>query len=573
MNKIKELKNSFKIYNLDGYIVPKNDEFFGEYIPDYKDNLKFISNFSGSYGFALILREKNYLFVDGRYTLQAKEQSGKVFKICTMPKKFPSNILKKKKLIIGFDPKLHTQLMISRFFAKTSCKLVPLNENLIDKIWKRKSVNNFKKFYKIKNKDSGESSSSKINKLSKILNNSKVDFQFVTASENVAWLLNLRGGDSEFTPIPNSYLIINNKNDVYFFFNLKKNTKKLKKNLGKNIKIIDIKNIEDFILKIKNKKVQLDSISCSIFFKNIIKRNNQIIEKQDPIYFFKSIKNSTEIKNTVKSHIYDGVALTKFLLWLDSNYKKGKITEISAQEKLLKFRKKNKNFKFLSFPTISGSGPNGAIVHYKANYKSNRTLKKGDLYLVDSGGQYNFGTTDVTRTISIDNNEKRVKNIFTRVLKGHIGVANYKITKNTCGSEIDFVARKYLKEINLDYSHGTGHGVGYFLNVHEGPQGISKGNKVKFKEGMVVSNEPGYYESGNFGIRIENLVTVIKMKNFCQFKNLTLAPIDKSLIKKELLNKNEIQWLDNYHSEVYKKLKKYMNKNELTGLKKLCSNI
>ena len=229
MNKIKELKNSFKIYNLDGYIVPKNDEFFGEYIPDYKDNLKFISNFSGSYGFALILREKNYLFVDGRYTLQAKEQSGKVFKICTMPKKFPSNILKKKKLIIGFDPKLHTQLMISRFFSKTSCKLVPLNENLIDKIWKRKSVNNFKKFYKIKNKDSGESSRSKINKLSKILNNSKVDFQFVTASENVAWLLNLRGGDSEFTPIPNSYLIINNKNDVYFFFNLKKNTKKLKK--------------------------------------------------------------------------------------------------------------------------------------------------------------------------------------------------------------------------------------------------------------------------------------------------------------------------------------------------------
>jgi len=239
----------------------------------------------------------------------------------------------------------------------------------------------------------------------------------------------------------------------------------------------------------------------------------------------------------------------------------------------LKFRKKNKNFKSLSFPTISGSGPNGAIVHYKANYKSNRTLKKGDLYLVDSGGQYNFGTTDVTRTISIDNNEKRVKNIFTRVLKGHIGVANYKIRKNTCGSEIDSVARKYLKEINLDYSHGTGHGVGYFLNVHEGPQGISKGNKIKLKQGMIVSNEPGYYESGKFGIRIENLVTVVKMKNFCKFKSLTIAPIDKSLIKKELLNKNEIKWLNNYHSEVYKKLKKYMNKNELVGLRKLCSDI
>jgi len=325
MNKIKELKNSFKIYNLDGYIVPKNDEFFGEYIPDYKDNLKFISNFSGSYGFALILRKKNYLFVDGRYTLQAKEQSGKIFKICTMPKKIPSNILKKKKLIIGFDPRLHTQLMISRFFAKTNCKLVPLNENLIDKIWKRKSINNFKKFYTIKNKDSGENSKSKINKLTKILRINKVDFQFVTAPENVAWLLNLRGGDSEFTPIPNSYLIISNKNDVYFFFNLKKNTKNLKKNLDKNIIIMDIKNVEEFILNIKNKKIQLDSISCSIFFKNIIKRNNQIIEKQDPIYFLKAIKNNTEIKNTIKSHIYDGAALTKFLLWLNSNYKKKKL--------------------------------------------------------------------------------------------------------------------------------------------------------------------------------------------------------------------------------------------------------
>ena len=243
------------------------------------------------------------------------------------------------------------------------------------------------------------------------------------------------------------------------------------------------------------------------------------------------------------------------------------------KKKLLKFRKKNKTFKSLSFPTISGSGPNGAIIHYQANNLSNRTLKKGDLYLVDSGGQYNFGTTDVTRTISLNNNQPRIKNIFTRVLKGHIAVATYKLKKNTCGSEIDAMARKPLQRINLDYAHGTGHGVGYFLNVHEGPQAISKGNIVKFKKGMVVSNEPGYYEKGKFGIRIENLLRVKKIKKSLKFENLTLAPIDKSLIQKKLMSKNEIKWLNSYHADVYYRLKKYMTKSELIDLKNFCSNI
>jgi len=573
MNRIKKLKKLLEAYKLDGYLVPKNDEFFGEYIPKDKDNLKFISNFSGSYGFALILKNKNYLFVDGRYTLQAKIQSGKQFTIVTIPKKDPSNILNGKKFSIGFDPKLHTEFMIKRLFKKTNCKLISLSENLINKIWIKKSVKKCNKFYKLKDKDSGQSSKNKIFKLLKLLKRNKVDLQFISASENVAWLLNLRGSDSEFTPIPNSYLIVNSKNKVHFFCNLKKINKKLKKDLGKNIIIHSINQIENFILKIKNKTFQLDGISCSLFFKNIIKINNKIIEKQDPIYFFKSIKNKVEIKNTIKSHIYDGAALTKFLIWLDKNFKYKKITEIAAQEKLLEFRKKNKTFKSLSFPTISGSGPNGAIIHYKANDKSNRTLKNGDLYLVDSGGQYNFGTTDVTRTVSLNNKDRRVKNIFTRVLKGHIAVAKYKIRQNTCGSEIDAAARRPLKKINLDYAHGTGHGVGYFLNVHEGPQGISKGNKVKFKEGMIVSNEPGYYENGNFGIRIENLLTVKKIKNSYKFNDLTFAPIDKSLIQKKLLNKIEIKWLNNYHSKVYNNLKKYMNKEELIKLKNSCSNI
>ena len=572
MIKLKKIKKLFKTYKIDGYIVPKNDEFFGEYIPEFKDNLKFISNFSGSYGFALILKKQNYLFVDGRYTLQANIQSGKYFQIITIPNQLPYDILKNKKLSIGFDPKLHTELSMTKLFKKTDCKFIPLNRNLVSDIWKNQSIQKYNKFYKLNDKDSGETSRNKIKKLFKILNKNKANFQFITASENVAWLLNLRGGDSEYTPIPNSYLILNNKNKVYFFCDPKKINKKLKKDLF-DITIINIKFIEQFLLKIKNKTVQLDSSSCSVFFRNVIKKNNIIFEKQDPIYFLKSIKNKTEIQNIVKAHVYDGAALTKFLFWIKNNFKNKKITEMSAQEKLLKFRKNNKTFKSLSFPTISGSGPNGAIIHYKANKQSNRVLKKGDIYLVDSGGQYNFGTTDVTRTISLDNKQTRVKNIFTRVLKGHIAVANYKLNKNSSGSEIDEVARKPLKDINLNYAHGTGHGVGYFLNVHEGPHAISKGNCIKLKEGMIVSNEPGYYESGQFGIRIENLIRIKKIKKINKFDSLTLAPIDKSLVEKKLLNKNEISWLNNYHTKVFNNLKKFMNKTELLELRNSCSNI
>jgi Xaa-Pro aminopeptidase len=227
----------------------------------------------------------------------------------------------------------------------------------------------------------------------------------------------------------------------------------------------------------------------------------------------------------------------------------------------------------LSFPTISGSGPNGSIIHYKANKQSNRVLNVGDLYLVDSGGQYEYGTTDVTRTISLENNNKRIKNIFTRVLKGHIAVASYKLNKNSCGDAIDLAARKYLRQIGLDYAHGTGHGVGYFLNVHEGPQAISRNNKIKIREGMVLSNEPGYYEDNKFGIRIENLIAVKKIKKNNIFFNLTLVPIEKSLIEKKLLTKKEIKWLDDYHLEVFRSLKKFMKKTELSMLKNLCSRI
>ena len=287
----------------------------------------------------------------------------------------------------------------------------------------------------------------------------------------------------------------------------------------------------------------------------------------------KAIKNKQEIKNIKSAHISDGIALTKYLFWLKNNFNKKKITEISASQKLLKFRKKNSKFKFLSFPTISGSGPNGAIIHYKATKKTDRKLKSGDIYLVDSGGQYEFGTTDVTRTISLNNSNKRIKNIFTRVLKGHIAVASFKLKENSSGAKIDSEARKYLREIGLDYAHGTGHGVGYFLNVHEGPHGISKNNNVKFQEGMVVSNEPGYYEKNKFGIRIENLLYVKKENDRRTFENFTMAPIDKNLIDANFLNVKEKKWLNNYHKQVYNNLKKGMNKKETFELKKACSAI
>jgi Xaa-Pro aminopeptidase len=324
------------------------------------------------------------------------------------------------------------------------------------------------------------------------------------------------------------------------------------------------------LIKSKNKrnKFLVDFLTCSIFYQKLLE-NLQIpyIYKLDPIYFLKSIKNNKEILNSKKSHISDGVALTKFIYWIKSNIKKLKITELSAQKKLENFRKKNRHYKFPSFNTISGSGPNGSIIHYKANNNTNRLIKKSDIYLFDSGGQYHYGTTDVTRTICFKSNLDKMKNIFTRVLKGHIGVTLYNIKKNTTGKEIDLKARSYLKKINLDYAHGTGHGVGYFLNVHEGPHGISKNNSNNFKEGMIVSNEPGYYKNNKFGIRIENLLYIKKYKKKLKFENLTLAPIEKDLINFKMLNAKEKKYLESYHKKVYLSLRKFLNDKEKIWLK------
>ena len=571
MEKIIKLRKYFKKEKIDVYLITKNDEFFGEYISSYNDRLNYISNFSGSYGFALILKTKNYLFVDGRYTLQALKQSGKFFKIITFPKIMPSVILKNKKLTIGFDPNLFTKKTIN-FFGGNNCNFKPLENNLVDRIWKRKFKYSKNNFYNLPENSVGESYKSKINKIVYNLKERAANYHLITASENSAWLFNIRGRDVKYSPLPHSYVLINQNKDIKFFCDLKKISRSLKKKFNK-VKFLNERALREELSKINGMKFLIDKNTCSIFYENLIVRKNKILDFQDPIYNLKAVKSKKEIANIRQTHIYDGVALTKFLIWLKKNYLKRKITELSAAKQLLNFRKINKKFKFSSFPTISSSGPNGAIIHYKPTVKTNRNLKKGDIYLVDSGGQYEFGTTDVTRTISLNNTNRRIKNIFTRVLKGHIAVTNYDLKKNTTGSQIDSSARKYLKKIGLDYAHGTGHGVGYFLNVHEGPQAISKNNRIKFQEGMIVSNEPGYYEKNNFGIRIENLIYVKKSKQKKYFENLTLVPIDKDLINKKLLTNAERKWINMYHNKIFHQIKKFMAKHEIQDLKKACSAI
>ena len=573
MEKIKKLKNKLKKYNLDGYLIPKNDEYFSEYVPLQRDYLRYISNFSGSYGLALILKKNNFLFVDGRYTVQANIQSGRNFEVLTLPIDKNIKIFKIKNKKIGFDPKLFTEGFIEQFSKKLGIECVAINENLVGFIREKKNkITKKKNFYALDKSITGENSLHKIRNLKKYFFKNNIDIMLITSTENIAWLLNIRGFDSEYSPIPNCVLIIDKKMRIFLFCNLKKIKKKLKKKLN-FIYFLEIDELENFLQRIRGNNFLVDDRTCSIYYKNIIKRNNFVLKNTDPIYFFKSQKNKIEIKNTKKAHEYDGAALTKFLFWIQKNFKKEKITELTAQKKLLNFKKKFKKFQYPSFPTISSTGPNGAIVHYNVSKKTNRVLKKDSIYLVDAGGQYHFGTTDVTRTISLDNKNKKIKEIFTRVLKGHLNLSNFKIKNNTTGSILDKVARKYLKTKKLDYAHGTGHGVGFFLNVHEGPQSISKSNKVKLKPGMILSNEPGYYEKGNFGLRIENLIYIKKNKNGMKFENLTYAPIDKSLIIKKLLNKKEIYWLNSYHKKVLEVLKKYMNKKELILLKKSCSNI
>ena len=475
-NKIKKLRKKFKQFNIDGYIVPKNDEFFSEYAAN--DRLKNITNFTGSAGMAIILKKSNYLFVDGRYTIQAKNESGKNFKIIEIHKKLPHKIIKNQNL--GYDPNLFTSKKLINHFLNN--KLIPINKNLIDDMFKKRIKKN-KPFFSLNKNIVGESHTSKIKKIKSYLKLNKADYLFVSAPENVAWVLNIRGYDNPTSPIPNSRLIISKNNKIFLIAKKQNCQKIIQEKRVKKDEIIEFKNFNYFIESLKGKNFIIDNNSCSIFYEKIISSKFHILNKKDPIYKLKSIKNPQEIKHMIVAHKKDGLALTKFIYWI-KNINKKQITEVDAQNKLEKFRKLDIDYLYPSFNTIADTGSNGAIVHYRATKQSTKKINQNDIFLCDSGGQYRYGTTDVTRTISFSNQKQFIKDTFTKVLKGHIAVALTNLNIDSSGDKIDIRARKYLKKDGLDYAHGTGHGVGFFLNVHEGPQSISKYNTIKIEKGL-----------------------------------------------------------------------------------------
>ena len=575
MNKIDKLRKILQQNNCDGYLIPKNDEYFGEYVPENKDRLKFISEFSGSSGLAIILKNISYLFVDGRYTLQAKTEVNKNFKICEISNIRPRDIFKNlnRKISLGFDPKLFTSNTLNNIIGNNKISLVSIKDNLIDKIWKNKSKISNKKFYLLEKKFHGEHYLDKIIRLKKILKSNKINYLLCSTVANISWLLNIRGHDSLSSPLTNGKLIIKTDGKIIFFTNLSKITPQIKKFFKKNITFLKEDLFLHHLKQIKKSKILIDKKTCSFDCEKNINSSNKIIKTNDPIDLLKAIKNKTEISNTKIAHLFDGIALTKLIFWLKNNYNKEKITEISAQNKLEQFKRLHKDYLYPSFNTISGFAQNGAIVHYRASHKTNKTIRGNNLYLLDSGGQYFYGTTDVTRTIAIGKISNKQKNIYSTVLKGHIAVSAYKIKKSTIGKHIDKAARAPLLRIGHNYSHGTGHGVGYFLNVHEGPQGLSPLNNHKILPGMILSNEPGFYKENKFGIRIENLIYCEKINNNLKFADFTMVPIDKDCINKKLLNKKEVDWINNYHKKVYYILRSFMNDSELKMLTNACSAI
>ena len=555
-----EINNIILRNNLDGYILPKNDNYFTEY--SLINHLKSITNFSGSAGFALFLKNKKYLFVDGRYTLQAEKESGRKYKILEIPYLWPKNVLEHNSRI-GFNPSLFTWETLNKYFGNTF-NLVPINYNFRIKYTKKK----INPFFSLDNIIAGESVINKINRLIKIMKKKEIDYNFISSGENICWLLNIRGKDLPNSPVANCKIIITKEKKIYFFSNLHK-IRNIKSHLKKfKIYFLEKNNIFKCLTNLKSGSFSIDDKTCSVFEESLINYKFKIIERKDPVYDLKSLKNKTEINNMVSAHIEDGTALTKFIYWI-KNHKLNNLSEKKVEKKLESFRKKSRNYLYPSFDTIAGSGPNGAVIHYKSNKYSNRIINKNDLLLLDSGGQYKWGTTDVTRTMCFSNPSNKIKNIFTRVLKGHISVALSDIKKVKNGHNIDKIARKSLNSVGLDYRHGTGHGVGAFLNVHEGPHGITKNNFVKIKEGMILSNEPGYYKKNDFGIRIENLVFVRKNKSKLFFENLTMAPIDVDLINFKLLNKKEKNYLFKYHFDVYNNISSFLDKNEKKWLAKL----
>jgi Xaa-Pro aminopeptidase len=564
--RLARLRHELASRGLDGFVVPRSDEHQGEYVPPRGQRLAWLTDFTGSAGLAVVLAERAALFVDGRYTLQAAQQvDAGSFEIHHLIEKPPAQWLGQALaagMVLGYDPWLHTPQEVERFRAAAThagASLRAVADNPLDRVWADQPAAPLAPVVAYDEAFAGESAAAKRARLGQSLANEGVAAAVLTMPESIAWLLNIRGGDVPHTPLPLSFAILRRDGTVALFIDRRKLMPGLERHLGNAVTVELPERFGPALdaLAGEGGPVQVDPANAaSWIFDRLTRAGADIHRAADPCLLPKACKNPVEIAGTRAAHRRDGAALTRFLAWLAREAPQGDLAEIAASDRLEALRREGDHFRDLSFPTISGTGSNGAIVHYRAQPETEKRLDPGNLYLLDSGAQYLDGTTDVTRTVAIGTPSAEMRDRFTRVLKGHIALALARFPKGTTGTQLDAFARRGLWQAGLDYDHGTGHGVGSYLGVHEGPQRISKAaSTTPLLPGMIVSNEPGYYKTGAYGIRIENLVLVQPAaagaeREMLGFETLTLAPIDRTLIEPSLLDEEEIAWLDAYHARV-----------------------
>ena len=548
--------------DLDGFVVPLSDEHQGEYVARRSQRLAWLTGFTGSAGMAIVLAERAALFVDGRYTLQAAAQvDGSLYEHRHITEE-PADAWLRKHLAagaaLGYDPRLHGTRERDRMAAPcraVGARLVPCEDNPIDALWADQPPAPLGPIAPHPARFAGAEASDKRETVAARLAEKGAAAAVLSAPDSIAWLLNVRGADVANSPLPHSFAIVHRDADVDWFVDARKLLPELPAHLGNAVHVQAPETMANVLdaLAGAGKAVLIDEAATPVWMVDRLREGGaEVIRGADPCALPKACKNAVELDGIRAAHRRDGAALTRFLAWLAAA-PPGSITELDAVARLAAMRAGGEHYRGPSFDTISGTGPNGAIVHYRVTAESNRTLEPGSLYLVDSGGQYLDGTTDVTRTVAIGQPAPEHRDRFTRVLRGHIALATARFPRGTTGAQLDTLARQFLWQAGLDYDHGTGHGVGHYLNVHEGPQRISRmGSAAALAPGMVVSNEPGYYKTGAYGIRIENLVTVTEADDanggFLGFETLTLAPIDRALIDPAMLTADERAWLDAYHA-------------------------
>ena len=567
------LRDTLKTQGLDGFIVPHDDEYQNEYIPDYAERLMWATGFSGSAGSAIIFADHAVIFTDGRYTLQVRQEADDAFfDYVDISTTSPAKWLKENapaNSTIGYDPMLHPLSAVKQFESAASARdftLIAVNENPVDAAWREQPPRPSAMITPHAIEFAGKSSHDKRADIANALKSKNADAVLVTAPPSLAWLFNIRGGDVARSPLPLGRALLRRDGTAMIFLAPEKIDNALAEFLGDEVDIRPEAALEEAIndLAATGAKVAIDpSLTPSKYVSDLQKAGAKVVHLTDPCALPRAVKNNIEINGARTAHIRDGVAVTRFLHWLDTHAQNGSVDEISAAKKLEAIRTEATELRDLSFDTISGAGSNGAICHYKVSTTTNQSLESNSLYLVDSGGQYPDGTTDITRTVPIGTPTEEMRDRFTRVLKGHIALAVMKFPAGTTGHQLDTIARRPLWDAGLDYDHGTGHGVGSFLGVHEGPQRISKApSNQALKPGMILSNEPGFYKANEFGIRIENLIVVTPPqpvdggdREMMAFETITLAPINLDLVVLTLLSEDERHWLNAYHDRVRATLK------------------